>query len=194
MGRRVLQAACAQLKVWAASAATRHLVLAVNVSARQFHQPDFVAGVAQILAESGADPTRLKLELTESAVLGNVEEAIARMVSLKALGIGLSLDDFGTGYSSLSYLKRLPVEQVKIDRSFVGDLTRDSNDAAIVRAILAMSDSLGLAVVAEGVETDQQFAFLIQYGCPLFQGYLFGRPMPAEEFMRQLDANSAATR
>jgi len=194
IGRRVLQAACAQLKAWAANPATRHLVLAVNVSARQFHQPDFVAGVAQILAESGAEPTRLKLELTESAVLGNVEEAIARMASLKALGIGLSLDDFGTGYSSLSYLKRLPVEQVKIDRSFVGDLTRDSNDVAIVRAILAMSDSLGLAVVAEGVETDQQFAFLIQYGCPLFQGYLFGRPMPAAEFMRRIEEAGAATR
>ncbi len=185
IGHWVMQVACAQLKAWEATAATRHLILAVNVSARQFHQPDFVAGVARILAESGVEPTRLKLELTESAVLGNVEEAIARMASLRAMGVGLSLDDFGTGYSSLSYLKRLPVEQVKIDRSFVGDLTSDSNDAAIVRAILAMSDSLGLAVVAEGVETDQQFAFLIQYGCPLFQGYLFGRPMPADEFARR---------
>ncbi|MDO9226937.1 MAG: EAL domain-containing protein [Pseudomonadota bacterium] len=188
IGLMVLRVACEQLKAWAAVPAARGLVLAVNVSARQFHQPDFVSGVAEILAATGAEPTRLKLELTESTVLANVEEAIARMESLKALGIGLSLDDFGTGYSSLSHLRRLPVEQIKIDRSFVSDLSGKSSDTAIVRAILAMSGSLGLTVVAEGVETDQQFAYLLQYGCPMFQGYLFGKPMPADEFTRRLEA------
>ncbi len=191
IGLMVLRVACEQLKAWAAIPAARGLVLAVNVSARQFHQPDFVSGVAEILAATGADPARLKLELTESTVLGNVEEAVARMASLKALGLGLSLDDFGTGYSSLSHLRRLPVEQIKIDRSFVGDLSGNSNDTAIVRAILAMSGSLGLTVVAEGVETDQQYAYLLQYGCPMFQGYLFGKPMPADEFRRTLEATTA---
>ncbi len=191
LGSWVLQTACAQLKTWEGHAATSKLSLSVNISARQFLQPDFVSEVAQVLAESGANPARLKLELTESVVLQNVDEAIERMNSIMALGIRLSLDDFGTGYSSLSYLKRLPVEEVKIDRSFVRDIMQDPDDAAIVRAVLALSQSLNLSVVAEGVETDQQLAFLTQYGCKIFQGYLFSRPVPEDEFKRYLGISAA---
>ncbi|NEV64423.1 EAL domain-containing protein [Thiorhodococcus minor] len=183
IGRWVLATACAQIKTWAADPATRDLQLAINVSARQFHQPDFLGQVRESLEHSGADPTRLKLELTESIVLENVEAVIERMQALKALGVSFSLDDFGTGYSSLSYLKRLLLDQLKIDKSFVQDLTTDPNDAAIVEAILAMSRSLGLQVVAEGVETSEQHAFLLAHGCDAFQGYLFGRPLPIEDFI-----------
>jgi diguanylate cyclase (GGDEF)-like protein/PAS domain S-box-containing protein len=184
IGRWVLDTACRQLKTWAGDARTQHLQIAVNVSARQFRQPDFVAQVRQSLIESGANPARLKLELTESVVLDNVEEVILRMQELDALGVGFSLDDFGTGYSSLSYLKRLPLDQIKIDQSFVQDVTHDPNDAAIVRAILAMSQSLGLQVIAEGVETQAQRDFLLENGCTAYQGYLFGRPMPIEDWAK----------
>ncbi|MFH2210731.1 MAG: EAL domain-containing protein, partial [Pseudomonadota bacterium] len=186
IGSWVLKTACAQLKAWERHVATNELSLSVNISARQFLQPDFSSRVEHALAESGANPARLKLELTESVVLQNVDEAIERMNSIRALGIRLSLDDFGTGYSSLSYLKKLPVEEVKIDRSFVRDIMQDPDDAAIVRAVLALSHSLNLSVVAEGVETDQQLAFLTQYGCRIFQGYLFSRPIPEDEFSRYL--------
>jgi predicted signal transduction protein with EAL and GGDEF domain len=182
IGQWVLDAACAQIKAWEDDARTRHLNLSVNVSARQFHQADFVEGVRRSLTASGADPARLTLELTESVVLDNVEEVIGRMQQLDALGVSFSLDDFGTGYSSLSYLKRLPLDQVKIDRSFVRDVTHDPNDAAIVRAILAMSQSLGLHAIAEGVETQAQRDFLSGSGCGAFQGYLFGKPMPLAEW------------
>lgn len=138
--------------------------------------------VARHIAETDIDPSRLKLELTESVILDNVEEVIARMHELKTLGVAFSLDDFGTGYSSLSYLKRLPFDQVKIDQSFVRELDEDTNDAAIVRAILAMSRSLGLDVIAEGVETAAQHRLLNECGCRRFQGYLFGRPMPIEDW------------
>ena len=188
IGNWVMQTACAQLKAWEAAENTRNLQLAINVSARQFHQIDFVTRVAECLATSGIDPTRLKLELTESVVLNNVEEVIQRMQQIKALGISFSLDDFGTGYSSLSYLKRLPLDQIKIDQSFVRDLAIDPSDAAIVRAILAMSQTLGLDVIAEGVETPAQRDFLHANGCQAFQGYLFGRPTPIEEWeARYLD-------
>ena len=182
IGQWVLDTACAQLKTWERDPRARDLQLSVNVSARQFHQPDFVDQVRQSLLASGADPTRLKLELTESVVLDNVETVIGRMQELDRLGVGFSLDDFGTGYSSLSYLKRLPLDQIKIDQSFVRDVPGDPNDAAIVRAILAMSQSLGLQVIAEGVETQAQRDFLFENGCNAFQGYLFGRPMPIEEW------------
>jgi diguanylate cyclase (GGDEF)-like protein/PAS domain S-box-containing protein len=182
IGEWVLNTACRQLQAWSTDERTRHLKIAVNVSARQFHQPDFVEQVRQSLLASGADPTRLKLELTESVVLDNVEAVISRMQQLDSLGVGFSLDDFGTGYSSLSYLKRLPLDQVKIDQSFVREVTRDPNDAAIVRAILAMSRSLGLEVIAEGVETQEQRDFLLANGCTAYQGYLFGRPVPIEEW------------
>ncbi len=182
MGQWVLDTACAQLKTWARSIHTRDLRLSVNVSARQFHQPEFVKAVRQSLLASGADPARLKLELTESVVLDNVDTVVSRMRQMNALGVGFALDDFGIGYSSLSYLKRLPLDQVKIDQSFVRDIPGDANDAAIVRAILAMSHSLGLEVVAEGVETEQQREFLALHDCHGYQGYLFSRPVPIDEF------------
>ncbi|MFA5083019.1 MAG: EAL domain-containing protein, partial [Hydrogenophilaceae bacterium] len=165
IGQWVLETACAQLKRWQADPLTRNLTIAVNVSARQFHQSDFVEQIWDQIERSGIDPARLKLELTEGVVLDRVDEVVRRMQQLKALGVTFSLDDFGTGFSSLSYLKRLPLDQVKIDQSFVRDISHDANDAAIVRAILAMSQSLGLEVIAEGVETEAQRALLHQYGC-----------------------------
>ncbi|HYB49961.1 MAG TPA: EAL domain-containing protein [Burkholderiaceae bacterium] len=182
IGRWVLDSACAQLKQWERDPHTRELQLSVNVSARQFHQPDFVEQVRQSLLVSGANPARLKLELTEGVVLDHVEIVIRRMEQLSELGVGFSLDDFGKGYSSLSYLKRLPLDQIKIDQSFVSDIPWDANDAAIVRAILAMSQSLGLHVIAEGVETAEQRNFLEQNGCHAYQGFLFSRPLPIEAF------------
>ncbi len=182
IGLWVLEAACAQLKAWQNDTLTRDLTLAVNVSARQFHQADFVAQVQRVLLESGAKPSHLKLELTESTVLENIQDTIARMREIKLLGVYFSMDDFGTGYSSLQYLKRLPLDQVKIDRSFVSDITSDPDDAAIVQAIIAMTDALGLNVIAEGVETEAQRDFLIEHGCHAFQGYLFSKPVAVEEF------------
>ncbi|HNV58401.1 MAG TPA: EAL domain-containing protein, partial [Rhodoferax sp.] len=163
----------------------------VNVSAKQFHQPDFVAQVQQALMEAGAKPSHLKLELTESVVLESVQEAIAKMRELKLLGIGFSLDDFGTGYSSLQYLNRLPLDQIKIDQSFVRDITTDPNDAAIVQTIIAMTDALGLNVIAEGVETRQQMEFLERRGCHAFQGYLFGKPLPLDLFEMDISRTQA---
>ncbi|WP_240538481.1 bifunctional diguanylate cyclase/phosphodiesterase [Rhodoferax sp. PAMC 29310] len=177
LGRWVLEAACQQLVVWSEQAMTRDLTIAVNVSARQFKHPEFVQQVKALLATSGANPQRLKLELTESLLLGDIQDAILRMTELKTIGISFALDDFGTGYSSLSYLKLLPLTQLKIDQSFVRDVMTDPNDAAIARTVLTLGHSLGLTVVAEGVETEAQRAFLAQHGCRLFQGYLFGRPV-----------------
>ncbi|WP_019703643.1 EAL domain-containing protein [Paracidovorax oryzae] len=187
LGRQVLQTACEQLVRWAAHPATAAFTIAVNVSARQFRQPDFVAEVLGTLAATGANPQRLKLELTESLLLGDVEDTIGRMAQLKRVGVGFALDDFGTGYSSLSYLKRLPLDLVKIDQSFVRDVLTDPNDAAIVRTILALAKSLDLQVVAEGVETAGQLSFLKLHGCEGFQGYLFGRPVPMDTFEREHD-------
>jgi diguanylate cyclase (GGDEF)-like protein/PAS domain S-box-containing protein len=186
IGQWVLDMACAQLYRWQADPATRALQIAVNVSARQFHQPDFVDRVRLSLAASGANPHQLKLELTESMVVEHVEEVVERMQQLHQLGVSFSLDDFGTGYSSLSYLKRLPLDEIKIDRSFVRDLVDDGNDAAIVQAILAMSASLGLRVMAEGVETTAQRDFLRRHGCQGFQGYLYDRPAPISEWTPEL--------
>jgi EAL domain-containing protein (putative c-di-GMP-specific phosphodiesterase class I) len=181
LGHWVLEAACRQLLVWAADDATAPLTLAVNVSSRQFRQSDFVGQVLTVLRDTGADPSRLKLELTESLLLHDVEETIAKMTALKTEGVSFSLDDFGTGYSSLSYLKRLPLDQLKIDASFVRDVLTDSNDAAIARTIIALGQSLGLAVIAEGVETTGQREFLARLGCNAYQGYLFGRPGPVAD-------------
>ncbi len=192
IGRWVLETACARIKAWSGHAACRDLRLAVNVSARQFRQAGFVAEVAQVLRDSGADPGRLKIELTESVVLDSVVETIERMQALKALGIGFSMDDFGTGFSSLSYLKRLPLDQLKIDRSFVADLASDHNDAAIVQTIITMGRTLGLDVIAEGVETEAQLERLDQFGCAAFQGYLFSRPLPVEAFDAWLRAHPLA--
>ncbi|MGB9093486.1 MAG: EAL domain-containing protein, partial [Gallionella sp.] len=182
IGHWVLETACARLKEWEQDALMRGLVVAVNVSAKQFRQPDFVDQVKSVVQHHGIDPARLKLELTEGMLLENIEETIATMNALNELGVKFSLDDFGTGYSSLQYLKRLPLDQIKIDQSFVRDVTSDPNDAAIVQTIIAMAETLGLDVVAEGVETRAQFEFLELRGCNRFQGYLFGRPVPIEQF------------
>jgi diguanylate cyclase (GGDEF)-like protein/PAS domain S-box-containing protein len=186
LGLWVLETACQQLVAWAANPDTAHLSVAVNVSAVQFRQPGYVAQVLAVLERSGANPQKLKLELTESLLLDNVEETIAKMTALKAWGIGFSLDDFGTGYSSLSYLKRLPLDQLKIDQTFVRDLLTDPNDAAIARTIIALAHNLGLEVIAEGVETEAQRQCLALQGCLTFQGYLFGRPVPVADFEQLL--------
>jgi EAL domain-containing protein (putative c-di-GMP-specific phosphodiesterase class I) len=182
MGLWALRVACQQLKKWQSDVLTCDLTLAVNVSAKQFRKTDFVEQVQSVLLETGAKPSHLKLELTESTVLENVEDTIAKMRELKLLGISFSMDDFGTGYSSLQYLKRLPLDQIKIDQSFVRDITTDPNDAAIVQTIIAMTEAMGLNVIAEGVETAEQQEFLDLRGCHAFQGYLFGKPVPLEQF------------
>ncbi len=178
IGLWALQTACQQLTQWQDEPSLRHLSIAVNVSAKQFRQADFVSQVSNLIQETGVNPALLKLELTESTVLADVEEAIGKMHALKREGVTFSMDDFGTGYSSLSYLKRLPLDQIKIDQSFVRDIASDPNDAAIVQTIIAMSAALGLNVIAEGVETEEQREFLESRGCAYFQGYLFGRPLP----------------
>jgi len=182
IGLWVMQTACAQLKKWQDDPLTRDLKLAVNVSAKQFRQPDFVAQAQRVLLDSGAKPSHLKMEFTESTVLENVEDTISKMRELKLLGVGFSVDDFGTGYSSLQYLKRLPLDQIKIDQSFVRDVVSDPNDAAIVQTIIAMTEALGLEVIAEGVETEAQRKFLDLHGCHNFQGYLFSKPVPLSQF------------
>ncbi len=177
IGEWVLRTACAQLAAWAASPLTAQLTVSVNVSASQFRQPDFVEQVRSIVRLSGARPELLKLELTESALAEDAEIAGSKMRALKELGISWSLDDFGTGYSSLSSLKQLPFDQLKIDQSFVRDLLNDDRNLAIVSTILQLGQSLGLEIIAEGVETQAQFALLQQAGCSSFQGYLFSRPV-----------------
>ena len=182
IGNWVLDSACWQLARWGGSARTRALTLAVNVSAQQFRKSDFVETVTAALREHSIDPARLKLELTESVVLSDVADVVAKMHALKALGIKLSLDDFGTGYSSLSYLKQLPLDQIKIDQSFVRDIATDPNDAVMVQTIIDMAQNFRLNVLAEGVETEAQLDFLKQNGCMAYQGYLFGKPLPIGEF------------
>ncbi|MFA6444489.1 MAG: EAL domain-containing protein, partial [Sterolibacterium sp.] len=182
LGQWVLQTACDQLALWATRPEMAHLTIAVNISARQFRRKDFVDQVTAVLDQSGANPQRLKLELTESLLVHDVEDVIAKMAALKVKGVGFSLDDFGTGYSSLSYLKRLPLDQLKIDQGFVRDILTDPNDAAIAMMVVALAESLGLAVIAEGVENEAQRDFLARNGCHSYQGYLFSRPLPVSEF------------
>jgi diguanylate cyclase (GGDEF)-like protein/PAS domain S-box-containing protein len=182
IGNWVLETACSQLKRWQDEEATRHLVLAVNVSTRQFRQPDFVDGLRRILQRSGADPVRLKLELTESVIIDDMEDTIEKMRALKEMGIGFSMDDFGTGYSSLAYLRQLPLDQLKIDRSFIHEVDTNAGDAEIVRSIIAMAQALGLHVIAEGVEKESQHRFLDSNECNAYQGFLFGHPVPASIF------------
>jgi len=182
LGEWVLNSACAQLARWASRPDTAELTLAINVSVHQFRQADFVDKVRQALRAQGAAPTRLKLEITESMFASDLETIIDKMVELKSHGVGFSLDDFGTGYSSLSYLRRLPLDQLKIDQSFVRDVLTDPNDAAIARTIIALGQSLGLAVIAEGVEIQGQRDFLAEHGCHSCQGYLISRPLPIEAF------------
>jgi len=187
VGQWVLEMACMQLKAWQENVLTRDLTLAVNVSARQFRQNNFVSQVQHILQQSGINPSLLKLELTESTVLGNVDHTIKKMNEIKMMGVSFSMDDFGTGYSSLQYLKRLPLDQIKIDKSFVSDIISDADDGAIVNTIIAMTQVLGLNVIAEGVETVAQQEYLDKHGCHDFQGYLFSKPVPIEEFERWLN-------
>ena len=182
IGQWVLETACAKIKAWETNPLACELQLAVNVSARQFHQPDFVEQIRATLKKTGADPARLKLELTESVVLGNIDNAVAKMHELKGLGVHFSMDDFGTGYSSLSYLTQLPLDQLKIDQSFVRNIGIKPTDAVIVQTIIGMGNSLGMQVIAEGVENEEQRNFLELNGCHAYQGYLFSKPVPIEEF------------
>ena len=184
IGKWVLETACAQLAAWATRPETQALNIAVNVSVRQFRHPEFVDLVMAMIKGAGISAHRLKLELTESLLASNIEVTIAKMGILKEAGVTLSIDDFGMGYSALSYLKHLPLDQLKIDRSFIKDLLSDPNDAAIARTIIGLAQSLGLGVMAEGVETQDQRDFLARHGCHSYQGYLFCRPLPVEELER----------
>jgi EAL domain-containing protein (putative c-di-GMP-specific phosphodiesterase class I) len=185
LGLWVLETACRELAVWAREPGMAALTLAVNISARQFRDPQFAPQVREVLRRTGADASRLRLELTESMMLDDVEGTIGKMNALKAVGVGFSLDDFGTGYASLAYLKRLPLDQLKIDRSFVPQPGAGPHDTAIARAIVDLGHSVGLTVIAEGVETDAQRELLAGYGCHVFQGNLFGEPAPAEALRRR---------
>ncbi len=194
LGRWVLETACKQLAQWSSRPQTAMLRLAVNVSAREFQQPDFVEKVVSILQDTAVDPSRLTLELTESLLVHNVDDVIGKMSELKLEGVSFALDDFGIGYSSLYFLKRLPLDQLKIDRSFVRHVLTDPNDAAIANMIVALGQTLGLEVIAEGVETAEQRDFLASSGCLHYQGYFFSRPLPLERFEQfaidQRDAKS----
>lgn len=182
LGQWVIETACRQLATWAGHPELGELTMAVNVSAKQFLQNGFVTHVRQTLEGTGAHPPKLKIELTESTLVGDINEVVAKMAELQSWGVGFALDDFGTGYSSLAYLKRLPLDTLKIDQSFVRDVFEDANDAAIARMVVVLGRSLGLTVIAEGVETLEQRYFLAQQGCHVYQGYLFGRPQPVLEF------------
>jgi EAL domain-containing protein (putative c-di-GMP-specific phosphodiesterase class I) len=187
LGEWVLQTACRQIQVWQ-NAGFSGLRVAVNLSPRQFYQPNLSSRVAQFLAQIGLPPSSLELELTESLMVQDSESAIAALKNLKALGVFISIDDFGTGYSSLSYLTQYPFDTLKIDRCFVRNITEDSRNAAIVKAIIEMAHSLGLDVIAEGVETEAEKDFLWRYKCDTMQGYLFSPPLSAADFEQLLGA------
>lgn len=184
VGQWVLETACAQLVAWGANLATAHLRLAINVSAHEFCHPEFVSRTMTAINRFGIDPRKLMLELTESAMFTTVDETLAKMSALKTRGVCFSIDDFGIGYSSLTYLKNMPLDQLKLDRSFVADVLTNPNDAAIARTIIALGDSLDIDVIAEGVETEGQRRFLALHGCHAYQGFLFGRPGPIEDLLR----------
>jgi EAL domain-containing protein (putative c-di-GMP-specific phosphodiesterase class I) len=181
IGQWVLDTACSQLKAWKGNAKTRHLTMSINVSAKQFHEATFVSQVHGSVLRYNINPELLKLEPTESILLQHIDDTVATMNELKMIGIHFALDDFGTGFSSLQYLKKLPLNQLKIDQSFVRDIVSDANDQAIIRTIIAMAQSLNLETIAEGVETEEQQRILEAEGCNLYQGYLFGKPVPIEE-------------
>jgi len=188
LGQWVLETACAQLQIWHQNPLTRDLVLAINVSPKQFRRPNFVEQVRVAMQRHNVNPPQLKLEITETMLVDEIEEAITTMHALKAMGVRLSVDDFGTGYSCLQYLKRLPLDQLKIDKSFVRNIASDANDHAIVRTVIAMAHSLNVDVIAEGVESEEQCEMLRQCGCLHFQGYFFGKPVPAEQFDGLIEA------
>ena len=178
IGQWVLETACAQLKKWQSKSLTRELSISINVSAKQFNHANFITQVKETVTRHAIDPAFLSLELTESMLLESVEQMIDKMLELRKIGVRFELDDFGTGYSSLQYLKRLPLNQLKIDQSFIRDITIDNNDKTLVHTIIAMAHNLDLKVIAEGVEDEEQRQFLMDHGCDHFQGYLFGKPMP----------------
>ena len=182
LGQWVLESACQQLSDWGKYPQTAHLSMAVNVSAGQFARDEFVQDVLEILERTQAPAHLLKLELTESALVMRVEDIIEKMTILKRYGIMFSLDDFGTGYSSLTYLQRIPIDQLKIDQGFVRDIMVSANDAEITKMIIVLAKTLGISVLAEGVETEAQRDVLEKQGCYHYQGYLFGKPMPIDEF------------
>ena len=182
IGQWVLETACAQLKSWQNNPHTQHLMLSINVSAKQFHQKNFVSQVQASIQQYVVNASLLKLELTESMLLDDIEDTVTTMNTLKEIGVQFSLDDFGTGYSSLQYLKQLPLNQLKIDQSFVRDIATDSSDQAIVKTIIVMAQTLNLQVIAEGVETEEQRQLLIDNGCANFQGYLFSKPISSDQF------------
>jgi diguanylate cyclase (GGDEF)-like protein len=189
IGNWVIETVCQRLKLWQADELTRELILSVNVSAIQLRQSDFVSQVVEAIQRHAINPVKLKLELTESMLLDNIEEIITKMTVLKNLGVQFSLDDFGTGYSSLQYLKRLPLSQLKVDQSFVRDIHQSTHDRSIVRTIIAMAEGLDLEAIAEGVETEEQQLSLVRKGCNHFQGYFFGKPLPVEQFEASLVCN-----
>jgi diguanylate cyclase (GGDEF)-like protein len=193
LGQWVLQTACKQIAAWSARPETASFKVSVNVSAREFQQSGFVEQLLGTLASTGANPNRLVLELTESMMVHNIDQIIERMLALQARGVSFSLDDFGTGYSSLSYMKRMPLNQVKIDRSFVRDLLTDPNDEAIARTVVTLAHAFGCCAVAEGVETAEQLSLLAKFGCDAYQGYFFSRPLPLEAFEQFVQQSSAGT-
>ena len=195
LGDWVLETACQQIAAWAGRKGQQEIAVAVNISARQLRNPDFVKNVLNTLDRTGADPHNLKLELTESMLLDDIEDVIVKMTDLRSRGLRFSLDDFGTGYSSLAYLRRLPLDQLKIDQTFVRDILKDASCGAIAQSIISLSKAMGLSVIAEGVETEEQRDFLARLGCHSFQGFLFSRPVPVEEFQSLLPdlAKSATT-
>ena len=192
IGEFVLQQACQQAQAWRQSGLA-DIRVSVNLSVHQLRQGNLTSLVSLALEESGLPPASLELELTESQLLDNVENVIAIFHQLRELGVKLSIDDFGTGYSSLSYLKRIPADYVKIDQTFIRDLSSGGEDAAITRAIIAMAHSMELKVVAEGVETHEQLDFLRQHKCDEIQGYLISRPVPAGQFIETLHAHQASS-
>jgi EAL domain-containing protein (putative c-di-GMP-specific phosphodiesterase class I) len=185
IGAWVMRTACAQNKAWQ-DAGLGKLRVAVNLSARQFSAADLLPGIEAVLNDTGLDPSCLELELTESLFMSDVTPAVELLHRMKSLGVNLSIDDFGTGYSSFSYLSRFPIDVLKIDRSFVNDITHDANDAAIVASIIALAHNLRLSVIAEGVETAEQLDYLRHQGCDEMQGYYFSKPLPAHEFEQLL--------
>lgn len=183
IGQWVLKQTCAQLRAWKDDPCCRELGLAVNISQNQFRQPAFVPEVLALIADHGIDADHLELELTETLIVQDLEDLVRKMMALVEQGVRFSLDDFGTGFSSLSHLKRLPLDKLKIDRSFISDVLTDTSSKTIVRTVIALGQSMGMAVIAEGVETEAQQRFLASNGCALFQGYLFSRPLPLEAFI-----------
>jgi EAL domain-containing protein (putative c-di-GMP-specific phosphodiesterase class I) len=186
IGRWVLQTACAQAASWLREK-KMHLRVAVNIAAKQIHHDGFVEQVRKTLDDTGLPPEMLELEITESSIVENLEETVSKLRRIKELGVTVAIDDFGTGYSSLSYLKQLPIDRLKIDRSFVKDTPTDADDCAIVRTIIAMSNNLGLAVIAEGVESQEQVDFLTREGCHEIQGYWLSKPLPVDELEKKFD-------